>query len=118
MFERKEKSDYHLLGKTNRIIEGTVIKGDISSQVDMRIDGEIIGNISCNGKIVTGHKSKIIGDVVCKMIDIEGVFNGKLEVEGMLHIRKSAKIKGDVYASKLAIEPGAIFEASCEMRNS
>lgn len=118
MFDKNTKSDYALLGKTNRIIEGTMIKGNIVSSVDMRIDGEIIGNVTCNGKIVLGHKGSIKGDVVCTSIDVEGKFEGKLEADGMLTIRKTASIKGDVFASKLAVEPGAVFEASCEMRNS
>lgn len=118
MFDKNTKSDYALLGKTNRIIEGTQIKGDIISPVDMRIDGEVVGNITCAGKIVLGHKSNVLGDITCKSIDVEGKFEGKLEAEGLLSIRKTASIKGDVFASKLAVEPGAVFEASCEMRNS
>lgn len=116
MFDQKAKLDYALLGKTNRIIEGTKIHGNIESPVDMRIDGEVFGNISCEGKIVLGHNSKIQGDVVCKNIDVEGKFEGKLDVAELLTIRKTATIKGDVFASKLAVEPGAVFEASCEMR--
>lgn len=118
MFDKNTKSDYALLGKTNRIIEGTLIKGDVVSFVDMRIDGEIFGNVTCNGKIVLGHKGIIKGDVICKSIDVEGKFEGKLETDGMLTIRKTASIKGDVFASKLAVEPGAVFEASCEMRKN
>ena len=88
MFDKNTKSDYTLLGKTNRIIEGTQIKGDIVSPVDMRIDGEVVGNITCAGKIVLGHKSNVLSDITCKSIDVEGEFEGKLEAEGLLSIRK------------------------------
>jgi cytoskeletal protein CcmA (bactofilin family) len=40
-----------LLGKTNRIVEGTTIKGDIISQADFRLDGKLIGNFQSAGKM-------------------------------------------------------------------
>lgn len=117
MFDKNSKSDYALLGRTNRIVEHTFIQGDITCAADFRLDGELIGNITCGGKMVLGPKSKVKGSITCKNIDVEGIFEGKLDVEELLAIRKTASIKGDVFASKLAVEPGAIFEASCEMRN-
>lgn len=117
MFEKTSKSDYALLGRTNRIVENTIIQGDIVCAADFRLDGELTGNIICKGKIVLGIKSKVKGSITCKNIDVEGSFEGKLDIEELLTIRKTASIKGDVFASKLAVEPGAVFEASCEMRN-
>jgi hypothetical protein len=38
MFNKKAKPYTELLGKTNRIVEGTIIKGDIVSQADFRLD--------------------------------------------------------------------------------
>jgi cytoskeletal protein CcmA (bactofilin family) len=66
---------------------------------------------------VLGPKSKVEGNITCKNIDIEGKFNGKLVVEELLGIKKTAKISGEVTVGKLAIEPGAIFEASCDMKS-
>jgi cytoskeletal protein CcmA (bactofilin family) len=114
---KKEHSDYALLGKTNRVVEHTKISGDIVAEADIRFDGELIGNITTKGKVVLGPKSKVEGNITCKNIDIEGKFNGKLDVQEMLGIKKSAKISGEVLVGKLAIEPGAVFEASCEMRS-
>ena len=117
MLDKKQKSDYDLLGKTNRIVEQTTITGNIVCAADLRLDGELIGNITCKGNIVLGPKSKVEGNITCKNIDIEGKFNGKLVVEELLGIKKTAKISGEVTVGKLAIEPGAIFEASCEMKS-
>ena len=52
MFEKSPKSYTDLLGKTNRIVEGTTIKGDIISPADFRLDGHLIGNFQTKGKIV------------------------------------------------------------------
>ena len=116
MFEKVKNQD-HLLGKTNRIVEGTSITGDISTKADFRLDGKLTGNFTSEGKIVIGPTGEVQGDIICKSIDIEGKFSGKLQAEGMLNIKSKAHITGEVIVGKLAVEPGAKFEASCEMRS-
>lgn len=116
MFEKNPKSYTDLLGKTNRIVEGTVIKGDIISQADFRLDGELIGNFHSKGKIVIGPAGKVIGDIVCKNADIEGKFDGRIEVFEILNVKAKAKINGEVIVGKLSVEPGAEFSATCVMK--
>jgi len=117
MFE-KQKSYTDLLGKTNRIVEGTVIKGDIISHADLRLDGQLTGNLIADGRIVIGPAGSVTGDIKCKTADIEGRFNGRIEVDELLSIKAKANITGEVIAGKLSVEPGAVFTASCTMRNT
>ncbi|WDO13847.1 polymer-forming cytoskeletal protein [Flavobacterium sp. WW92] len=116
MFDKNPKSYTDLLGKTNRIVEGTIIKGDIISQADFRLDGELIGNFQSKGKIVIGPAGKVIGDIICRNADIEGKFDGKIEVMEILNVKSKAKIYGEVIVGKLSVEPGAEFSASCTMK--
>ena len=115
MFDKIKNPD-HILGKTNRIVEGTSISGNIDTKADFRLDGKLVGNINSEGKSVIGPTGEVQGDIVCKSIDIEGRFAGKLIAEGMLNVKLKAHITGEVTVGKLAVEPGAKFEASCEMR--
>ena len=118
MFDKKPKSYTDLLGKTNRIVEGTSIKGDIISQADFRLDGELIGNFQSSGKIVIGPAGSVTGDIVCKNADIEGKFNGKIHVTEVLNVKSKASIHGEVSVGKLSVEPGADFSASCTMKTN
>ncbi|MCW4469197.1 polymer-forming cytoskeletal protein [Flavobacterium sp. MFBS3-15] len=118
MFEKPQKQYTDLLGKTNRIVEGTSIKGDIISQADIRLDGELVGNFSSKGKIVIGPSGTVTGDIRCKNADIEGRFNGKIEVDEQLNVKSKAHIVGEVIVSKLSVEPGAEFSATCVMKNT
>ena len=117
MFDKKQKPYTDLLGKTNRIVEGTTIKGDIISQADFRLDGNLIGNFHSAGKIVIGPAGSVVGDIVCKNADIEGKFEGTIEVAELLSIKSKASIQGTVRVGKLSVEPGAAFSASCTMNN-
>ena len=116
MFDKKPKSYTDLLGKTNRIVEGTTIKGDISSPADFRLDGHLVGNFESKGKLVIGPAGSVTGDIVCKNCDIEGKFNGKIQVTELLNLKLKASVHGEVVCGKLSVEPGAEFSASCIMR--
>ena len=119
MFDKKKPKSYtDLLGKTNRIVEGTLIKGDINSQADFRLDGELIGNFQSNGKIVIGPAGSVVGDIICKNADIEGKFNGKIQVTEILNVKSKASIYGEVTVGRLSVEPGADFSASCIMNTN
>ena len=118
MFDKKQKSYTDLLGKTNRIVEGTIIKGDIISHADFRLDGNLTGNFQSPGKIVIGPAGSVTGDIVCKNADIEGKFNGKIQVTEVLNVKSKASIHGEVTTGKLSVEPGADFSAACTMRTT
>ncbi len=118
MFENKKKSYTELLGKTNRIVEGTILKGDVISQADFRLDGELIGNFQTKGKIVIGPAGSVTGDIICKNADIEGKFKGKIQVIEILNVKNKASIHGEVVCGKLSVEPGADFSASCIMKTN
>jgi len=102
----------------NRINEGTQLKGDIISKGYFRIDGTIEGSISKPSKVVLGKSGVIIGKLTCEDADIEGRFEGNLDVSGTLTIKSTAHIEGEVVVGKLAVEPGATFNASCSMKGS
>ncbi len=102
-------------GQPNRIEKNTRIKGDIVSEADFRIDGKLDGNVKTSGKVVIGRDGYIHGKVECVNADIEGNFNGELHVSELLSLKATAVIEGTVAVAKLAVEPGATFNASCTM---
>lgn len=102
-------------GQPNRIEKNTKIKGDITSEADFRIDGKLEGNVKTSGKVVIGKDGYINGKVECVNADIEGKFNGELLVKDLLSLKASAIIEGTVSVAKLAVEPGATFNAACTM---
>ena len=103
-------------GQPNRIEKNTKIKGDIISEADFRIDGKLDGNVKTSGKVVIGKGGYIHGKVECVNADIEGNFNGELLVSDLLSLKASAVIEGTVSVTKLSVEPGATFNASCTMK--
>ncbi|MBT8294691.1 MAG: polymer-forming cytoskeletal protein [Eudoraea sp.] len=113
---KKPRTMNEIGGQPNRIEKNTKIKGDIISEADFRIDGKLDGNVKTSGKVVIGKDGYIHGKVECVNADIEGSFNGELQVSNLLALKASAVIEGTVTVAKLAVEPGATFNASCTMK--
>lgn len=113
---KKPRTMNEIGGQPNRIEKNTKIKGDIVSEADFRIDGKLDGNVKTSGKVVIGKDGYIHGKVECVNADIEGSFNGELLVSDLLSLKSSAVIEGTVAVTKLAVEPGATFNASCTMK--
>ncbi|MCD4747069.1 MAG: polymer-forming cytoskeletal protein [Bacteroidales bacterium] len=103
------ESTVNLLGK------GTVIKGEIKSGGDFRVDGTLIGAINSKGKVVVGNTGNIEGEIICQNADISGSVKAQVAVSELLSLKATATLTGDVTTNKLAIEPGAKFSGSCNM---
>ena len=102
----------------NLVGAGTIIKGDVKSNGDIRIDGTLIGSVSSKGKLVVGATGNIEGEIICQNADFSGIIKATVTVSELLSMKATAKLNGDVITNKLAIEPGAIFSGSCSMNNS
>lgn len=99
--------------KLNRLVEGTVITGDIKADSNFRIDGKLTGSLDTLGKLVIGPNGSIEGEVKCANADIEGVLIGNIVIDGLLNIRSTAKIEGTITTNQIGMEVGCSFSGSC-----
>jgi len=100
---------------TTLLSAGTTLKGDISSNNDLRIDGTIIGNVSSTAKIVIGASGNVEGDISGNQADIVGKVSGNIKTKDLLQLRGDCIVNGNVNAGKLQIEPTAVFNGQCHM---
>jgi cytoskeletal protein CcmA (bactofilin family) len=101
----------------NLIAKGTQITGDLTSDGDLRVDGEITGNLDTKGRLVIGASGKIEGEIRCKSSEIAGTHKGKLFVAELLSLKASSSVTGNIVTGKLSIEPGAYFSGTCTMND-
>ena len=99
----------------SRISVGTAIKGEISSDNDIRVDGKIDGKIFSKGKIVVGPQAVITGGLACTNVDFLGSLKGEIYVKELLTLKSNAVIEGNINVNKLQVEMGAQVNGSCHM---
>ncbi len=99
----------------NSIASGSKLDGDLVSNGDVRIDGQLNGSLKTEGRLVLGDMGIIDGSVNCKNAIIGGELKATIVVEDLLTLKSTAKLSGEIIAGKLAIEPGAVFSGKCSM---
>lgn len=99
----------------NIIGNGTVIKGEIESNGDIRIDGKVLGTLRSTGKIVLGQNGIIEGDIFCKQADFSGHVKGKIIVDELTSMKSTSYVEGELTTKQLYIEIGAKFIGKCDM---
>jgi cytoskeletal protein CcmA (bactofilin family) len=116
MFNAKQSSNPETFSSSITIISNdALIKGDIESVGDIRIDGKLIGNVVCKSKIIIGPKGIVEGDISGNNADIQGAVKGKIKMSGQLNLQGKSIITGDIHASKLQIESTVCFNGNCHM---
>ena len=97
------------------ISAGTVLKGDIVSETDLRIDGTVKGNIKCSAKIIIGSTGFVDGNIEGAQADVTGKVQGNITVKEFLQLRGECNVTGNLCAAKLQIDPTATFNGQCQM---
>ncbi|HEX5025837.1 MAG TPA: polymer-forming cytoskeletal protein [Agriterribacter sp.] len=118
MFSSKTRSEIEISptsSGTSLIGAGTVIKGDVISSGDIRIDGTLKGNISGSAKVLIGAEGIVEGDIEGQQADILGKVSGKIIIKELLNLRGKAIIKGNISAGKLQVEPTVAFNGQCHV---
>lgn len=99
----------------NLIASGTIIKGEINSNADIRIDGSIEGTIFSKGRVVLGEKGTVKGEIKAANVDIMGSLTGNIFTSNTISLKSTGKINGDINTQTLIIEEGAQFNGNCKM---
>ena len=99
----------------SRISAGTVIKGEIQSPYDIRIDGTFEGKVQTKGRVVVGESASVKGDVICENIDLWGKMDGNVFVKNTLALKEGCVVDGHLNVRKLSVELGSSFNGTCRM---
>jgi cytoskeletal protein CcmA (bactofilin family) len=92
------------------------IKGQITGEEDLQIDGKIEGPISLRGqKLTVGHTGQLNSEVSAREVIVHGNITGNLAVQDRVEIKRDASVVGDVKASRISIEDGAHFKGRIEI---
>jgi len=94
----------------------SVFKGNINSKGLIRIDGEAEGHLTNKGDVVIGESGKILADLKARNVTIAGHFEGTLEAEGKLELKKTATVTGNFKANGLIVEEGAVMSGDIKMQ--
>lgn len=96
--------------------KSVTIKGQIYSQEDLTIDGEMEGSVELKEhRLTVGPNGKIQAGIKAREIVVLGTIHGNVEASDKIDIRKEARLVGDIKTSRIVIEDGAYFKGSIDI---
>jgi cytoskeletal protein CcmA (bactofilin family) len=95
---------------------GAVIKGEITVDHDLRVDGQIEGKIVASGSLIVGESGRIEAEVDVKSAKISGQLTGNLSATEKIELEEKAMLTGDIRTRNLIISEGALFHGNCSMQ--
>ena len=112
---RQRRTDVGIEQGINRIVEGTLVEGSIRSEGSIRIDGHFVGDIHTTARLVIGAQGRVEGNVDCQDCESQGVVSGNLRVVGLLTLKASSAVSGEIRYGRMAVEAGARIEGVCKL---
>ncbi len=92
------------------------IKGELSGEEDLMIQGRVEGTIDLkNNNVTVGRTGHIKADIYGKVISIEGEVQGNLFGEEKIVVRESGVVCGYMRTPRFSLEDGAKFKGSIDM---
>ena len=91
------------------------IKGEMSFDGSMRIEGKVEGKIASKGRISFGQGAQVVAEVAVGEAKIEGTFKGNITAANRIELAATAHVLGDVRSTKLVIAEGATFVGNCHV---
>ena len=91
-----------------------VVTGNIEAQVDLHIEGRVLGDVRC-ATLILGEKSSVTGSIYAQRVRVSGTVEGAVETRD-LAIESGARVQGDVTYSRIRIANGGVVEGNMVYR--
>ena len=104
--------------ETTIISNGVKIEGKITSSGNIRVDGEIQGDIISQSNVSVGENGQVNGQINANVITIGGKVSGTIKANEKLVLDSKGNLKGDIFTKILVVEAGAKFDGKSKMGDS
>jgi len=103
-------------GERATIGSSITIRGDVSGDEDLLIQGRVDGSVDLKLRSVTvGQEGRVNANITGRVVIVEGEVEGDLRAEELVVLRSTARVQGDIKASRVVLEDGASFRGGVDM---
>jgi cytoskeletal protein CcmA (bactofilin family) len=103
-------------GGTARLGASLHIKGEITGNEDLVIDGSVEGLVQLEDrKLTVGASARVTADIISREVVVYGNVKGNLRARDRIEIKKDGSVVGDLTTARIMIEDGAYFKGSIEI---
>jgi len=115
-FEQEREAPARTSGMAH-IGKSVLIKGELSGNEDLYIDGEVQGTVELRDHNLTvGPNGRVQANINAREITVQGKVQGNVRAADKIEIRKSGSVVGDIITARITIEDGAYFKGSIDIQ--
>jgi cytoskeletal protein CcmA (bactofilin family) len=105
-------------GEVTIVGAGARLEGNVVSAGNLRIDGQVKGQINAEGDVALSPQSQVEADIRAQNVSIAGRFKGSIQVKGKAHLARGGRIDGNITSKTLVVEEGGVFHGQSIMDGS
>ena len=95
------------------------IKGKITGEEDLQIDGKVEGSVVLNGQRLTvGRTGQLNSEVWARDLVVYGKLTGNIHATDRVEIKKDGSVTGDITTARISVEDGAYFKGRIEIERT
>jgi len=101
-----------------RIGASLKIKGSVTGEEDLQIDGMVEGPVTIRGRLTVGSSGQLSAGVTAREVAVYGKVSGNVDARDRVEIKRDGAVIGDIQTARISIEDGAIFKGRIEIGRS
>src|SRR5437879_4883634 len=98
-----------------RIGASLKIKGSVTGEEDLQIDGKVEGPVTIRGRLTVGSSGQLTAGVTARELAVYGKVTGNVDARDRVEIKRDGAVIGDIQTARISIEDGAIFKGRIEI---
>jgi cytoskeletal protein CcmA (bactofilin family) len=102
-------------GEVTIVGKGARLEGNVVSAGNLRIDGQVKGQINAEGDVALSPQSQVEADIRAQNVSVAGRFKGSIQVKGKAHLARGGRIDGNITSKTLVVEEGGVFHGQSIM---
>src|SRR5271166_1182577 len=113
------RSDALRSSEVATIGKSVVVKGELSGNEDLVIDGDVEGSITLRGQTLTvGPNGRVRANIEARNVILYGRVDGDIHATDRVELRKSASLSGNISTARISIEDGAFFKGGIDIQKA
>ncbi len=102
-------------GEVTIVGAGARLEGNVVSAGNLRIDGQVKGQINADGDVTLSPQSQVEADIRAQNVSVAGRFKGNVIVKSRAHLARGGRIDGNITSKTLVVEEGGLFHGQSIM---
>lgn len=107
----------HTASEMTLISKSVAIKGEVSCDEDLYIDGQVEGTIDPKGyRLTIGPNGRVKANITARAVVVQGRLEGNIRASDRVDLKQSATVVGDIVTQRISIDEGVTFTGSVNVQ--